>query len=51
MGKDKPCPIELKGEPCRKKWRTPDGLFAHLYEGHVKAELVKWIVDKCLHGL
>jgi len=36
-----PCPIP----GCRKKWYNVGGLVAHLYQRHVKAELIKWIVD------
>ena len=39
--KTKPCPIP----GCPKRWRTEDGLFAHLFRGHLKNHLITWILN------
>ena len=38
----RPCPI--KG--CEKGWKTLDGLTAHLFQSHKKADLIKWMLER-----
>lgn len=42
MTEMKPCPIP----GCGRKWKTVDGLMAHLFQRHRKAELIKWILQR-----
>ena len=37
----KPCPIP----GCNVKWRKTSYLFAHLFQRHKKADLIKWMIE------
>ena len=41
MTDPKPCPIP----GCTYKWKTLDGLMAHLFQRHRKADLIKWMLE------